>query len=391
MAVPKEFWEEFGVSIDDIIDKEAELKERICRTLAHKLENLSEDYFQRVKGTFKIAGDSFPEVLQALYSHSQDDFTELYALAVFAKEINPDIINDVAAGILDATFVRRIIDGTIDSAVVLFQLLKTNPESLRQIYYENLIQRSSMRKFVCEPEIMNPVSLKDITSKKIGRLLLAFEKKSKVKLRRPTKLWWFENNENSTKIIFRREKNARSQLKLVEKNVFHKTGDEKIFIVSDAGNSLEILSRREPKRTIKIAEFIMYNLTGRKVKYFEVINRFNSDKVDEFISRLTSNQIMNVELLSIKVKNIPLTNAPTIELQCPECLVPSIQDLEQNHNLFIVTQSADILSLKIKFDGRVYILKTRAEGNEIEFTSDNKNLRDVDKQRISDFLVEQLG
>lgn len=391
MAVPKEFWEEFGVSIDDIIDREAELKEGICRTLAHKFENLSKDYFQQVKDTFEIVGDSFPEILQSLYSRSKDEFTELFALAVFAeKKINPEIIYDIGAGILDANSVRRIVDGTIDSTVVLFLLLKTNPESLRRIYYEYLIQRSPMRKFVCEQEIVNPLSLKDVTSKKMGRLLRAFEKKSKAKLRRPIKMWWFDNNDKTARIVFRREKNARSQLKLVEKNVFHKTGDEKIFIVSDGGNALEIFSRREPKRTVKIAEFIIFNLTGRKVKYLEVISRFNSDKVDEFISRLTSNDIKNAELLSIKVKNIPLTNSPTIEMQCPECLVPSLKDLEDNHNLSIVTQSADILGLKIKLDGRVYILKTRAEGNEIEFTSDNKNLRDIDKQRISEFLAEQL-
>jgi hypothetical protein len=65
MTVSTEFWESLGISIDDIVDKEAEMKEGICRRLAHKLEKVSEDYFQLVKDTFKTSGDSFQEILRA--------------------------------------------------------------------------------------------------------------------------------------------------------------------------------------------------------------------------------------------------------------------------------------------------------------------------------------
>jgi hypothetical protein len=150
-------------------------------------------------------------------------------------------------------------------------------------------------------------------------------------------------------------------------------------------------SRREPKRTVKIAEFIVRKLTGQKVKYVEVINQYDSIKVDEFINRLKSNEIGNAKLLSIKVRNAPLANSPMIELQCSECLVPTMKDLEENHNLSLATRSADVLSLRIQLDGRAYSLKTRVEGNEIEFISDNRNLPDLDKQKISQFLTEQIG
>jgi hypothetical protein len=248
-----------------------------------------------------------------------------------------------------------------------------------------------LKKFVCEPKLSGHLALNRFSSKKIESLLQEFERTRRAKRSRPVKLWWFHSDDEKGRIVFRREKNARSQLKLVRRNIFHKTGDEKIFIFSDHGNVLEMCSRREPKRTVKIAEFIVRKLTGQKVKYAEVINQYDSTRVDEFINRLKSNKIGNAKLLSIKVRNAPLVNSPMIELQCSECLVPTMKDLEEHHNLSLATRSADILSLRIQLDGRAYGLKTRVEGNEIEFISDNRNLPDLDKQRISQFLAEQIG
>jgi len=392
MTVSTEFWESLGISIDDIVDKETEMKEGICRRLAHKLEKLSEDYFQLVKDTFKTSGDSFPEILQSLYSSSRDEFIELFALAEFAeKKINPEIIYEVASGKLTGGIARRNSEKTVDSVAVLLPLLKSNPESIRKIYYDYLTQRSAMKKFISEPRLSNPLTLSRFSSKKIESLLQEFERTRRAKQKRPVKLWWFDNDDEKGRVVFRREKNARSQLKLVGRNVFHKTGDEKIFIFREHGNVLEMCSRREPKLTVKIAEFILRKLTRQNVKYVEVINHYDSAKVDEFINRLKLDEIENAKLLSVRIRNAPLVNSPMVELQCSECLVPTIKDLEENHNLSLITRSADILSLRIQFDGRAYNLKTRVEGNEIEFISDNKNLRDLDKQKISQFLTEQIS
>jgi hypothetical protein len=392
MAVSKEFWESLGISIDDIVDKEVELEEKICQRLAHKLESLSEDYFQIVKDTYKIDGDSLVEIARSLYSSSRPEFIDLFALAVFAeKGINPKIVYEVGSKRLKDALARRISDRTIDSDAVLLPLLKTDPECLRQVYYEYLIQRSSFKRYVCEPRLANPLNLKRVSFKKMENLLQTFEKKRRIRLRRPIKLWWFDSDDEKGRIVFRREKNARTHLKLVAKNVFQKTGDEKIFIMRDGGNVLEIYSRREPRRTVKIAEFIIYSLTGQSIRYSEVINRFGSARVDDFINRLKSNGIVNASLLSVKVRNVPLANSPMMELQCSECVVPAIKELEEKHSLTIATRSADILGLRIKLDGRIFNLKTKVEGSDIEILSDNKNLRDPDKQKISQFLTEQIG
>jgi hypothetical protein len=392
MANSKEFWESLGVPVDDITEKQTELGERIFQRLARKLENLSGDYFQIVKETFKIDGTSLTAILQALYSSSKPEFLDLFALAMFAeKKVNPEIIYEVASGIMKGSLARRISERTIDSTAVLLPLFKTHPEAIRQIYYEHLLQRSSLKRFVCEPRLSQSLNLNSIDFKKIENLLQMFEKHRSAKLRRPIKLWWFDKDDEKGRIVFRREKNARSELKLVKKNVFQKTGDEKIFVIRDGGSVLEMCSRREPKRTVKVAEFIINKLTGQKVKFLEVFNSYDSEKVSEFITRLKSGEIENASLLSIKVRNVPLTNSPIMELQCSECLVPAIQDLEDNHNLSIMDRAEDILGLRIRLEGRSYNLKTRIEGNEIEIISDNKNLRDPDKQKISKFLAEQIG
>jgi hypothetical protein len=253
------------------------------------------------------------------------------------------------------------------------------------------LQCVTLRKFVCEPEITKPLPLKDIDYAKMDAVLQEFEKRRRAKLRRPVKLWWFDTVGDNGRIVFRREKNARSKLKLVERNEFRKTGDEKVFIFKKGGNALEICSPRELKRTLKVAEFIIHKLTRQDVVYHEVINSYKIAMVDEFVRRLVSSEIKDVTLLSIKVRNVPLANSPIMELQCSESVVPAVEDLEENHGLFLVTRSADILSLRIQLEGRAYTLKSRLEGDEIELLSDNRNLRDSDKDRLSQFLTEQIG
>jgi hypothetical protein len=161
--------------------------------------------------------------------------------------------------------------------------------------------------------------------------------------------------------------------------------------LSEGGNVLELCSRREPKRTVKIAEFIVKSLTGQTAKYSEVINSFDMVDVEEFINRLGSNAIKDTELLSIRVRNVPLANSPTVELECSECIVPAINQLQHTYRLPIMKQPADIVSLRLRFDGRSYSLKLRGDGSKIEFVSDNKNLRDNDKQNLSRFLSENIS
>jgi hypothetical protein len=393
MTLPNEYWESLGISIEDITDREAQLKGKICRRLANKLEKLSEDCLPELRRTYKVRGKSLLEALQFLYHRSKDEFRELFALAVFAeRKINPEIIYSIASRKLnDSSLSRRISDKTIDSLTLLLILLKDDPQNLRQIYYDYLTQRSTFKKFVCEPRLSDRMVLNRFGFEKIESLLQEFETTRSYKQNRPVKLWWFDSDDEKGRIVFRREKSARSELRLVRRNEFHKTGDEKIFLFSDYGNVLDVFSRREPSRTVKIAEFIVRKLTGQKARYHEVINQYDSVKVDEFIDRLITGKIGNAKLLSIKVRNVPLVNSPMIELACSESLMPTLKDLEENHDLNLMTRSADVLSLRIQVDGRAYSLRTRAEGNEIEFITDNRNLLDTEKGKISEFLTEQIG
>jgi len=387
-----DFWESLGVSIEDILDKKNELgDDQICQRLAHKLENLSVDFFPTVKSVFNIEGNSLVDVLQSLYAASKPDFIDLFALATFAeKKINPDIVYEVASKNLQGDWARRIADKTVESIALLLPIFKNNRDGLCQIYYEYLIQRAPMRKYVNEPPLQKEAPLNGLTNDKISAMIKQFEKAKSPKQQRPIKLWWFDKKDGKMRVIFRREKGARSQLKLVERNVFQKTGDEKIFIISNAGNALEMYSAREPKRTKKIAEWIMTKVTGQDVKYSELIDSYDSSKLEGFINRLKGNHIKDTELLAIKVKNAPLINSPMIEIECSECVVPALDALKTTHKLPLINRPADILQLKIRFNQRTYQLKTRVQGSQIELISDNRNLRDFDKEKLSKMLREQI-
>jgi hypothetical protein len=392
MPNTKDFWESLGVSIEDIIDKKNDLSDaQMCQKLAHKLESLSVDFFPTIKFAFNLEGNSLVEILQGIYLTSKSDFIDLFALAIFAeKKFNPDIIYEVASKALHGELARRAADKTIDPMALLLPLFKTEQNNLRQIYYEYLIQRAPMKKYVNELTVQYSVQLNGLTHDKISGLIEEFEKKKSSKQQRPIKLWWFDKKEDNIRVVFRREKGARSQIKFVERNVFQKTGDEKIFIISEKGNVLEMYSVREPKRTKKIAEWIMTKLTGQDIRYSEIINNYALSKVEDFINRLNLNQIQDVELLAIKVRNAPLIKSPTIEIECSECVTPAIDALKNEHRLPILSRPSDIMQFKIRYDQRVYQIKTRIQGNQIELISDNRNLRDFEKEKLSKMLREQI-
>jgi hypothetical protein len=392
MPASKGLWEELGISIGDILAKQAEIQAKIVHNLAGKLENLSPEFLPFIKTAFGISGNSIEEILEILYAKSMPDFVDLYALAIFAdRGIDPEIVYSVAKGKLQDELERRIENRSVDSSVVLLPLLKADEKSIRKIHYAYIIQRSASKRYVSEPAIAKPLEPEKVDFKTIESLLKAFETKKAAKNRRPVKLWWFDTSNGAITVIFRREKKGSTQIKLVERNLFQKTGDEKIFLIIDGGNVLELHSRREPKRTLRLAEYIMGQLTGNKVTYAESLNAYESTKFATFVTKLCSNGVPNTELMSLRVKNVPLPNSPTMELESSDCLVPAINELEDVHNLSLMRPPHDVVGLRIKVNGCYYNIKTRVQGNLIELVLDNRNLSDEEKQTLKQLLFEQLS
>ena len=248
----RDFWESFGISLDDIYEQYSKKKGKISNTLANKLESQSKDWSEIVTQTYGVKGDNLKGIVASLYKKSKSDFIDLFALSKFAHaKINPTIIYDFADKNLKGKLHERAANKTVDSAPILLPLWKQNPKILENIFYEFLIQRSSVRKFENEKPIHHKISIKNLTFETISSYLQEYENSRKVNSRREIKLWWFAKDSNRIKLMFRREKGARSSLKLVERNAFLKTGDEKILVLSEDGKSLQIVTRREPKSTFE--------------------------------------------------------------------------------------------------------------------------------------------
>lgn len=225
--------------------------------------------------------------------------------------------------------------------------------------------------------------------KKIDSLLKEFEEKSKAKVKLQTKLWRYKTDGINALIVFRKEKRLRSKLSKVDKNEYHKTGNQKILLFKDGGNVLQVCSKE--KRIVKIAEFLVYKLTKQRIKYNELISQYKITKVKEFIDNLRSKKIENCSLLSVREQNVALENSPTFELFCEDDAVPALDDLNKNHGLSLLENIAELLSLRIRLDERAYTLRTMTEGDLITFLLDNRNLREEDKDKLSLFLEKQMS
>ena len=389
MPAPKGFWEELGIPIEDLLAKQTEAES--VQNLATKLQSLSEEFLATIKDAFTLPGTSLLESLWTLRSQFLADFNDLYALAVFAERtIDPEIIYRVATGKFQGNLNDRILSRTIDEAIVLFSLLCINLENIRKIYYDNEIQQSTSKRYVSEHSLHTPIDIEKVDSKTIESLLRAHELKKTAKNRRPIKLWWFDKSDGVLTVVFRREKKGSTEIKLVARNIFTRTGDEKVFKIAVDGNSLELFSKHEPKRTIQLIEYMVGQLTGKVVRYGIDNSLKEPEKVSNFILRLCSNDVPNTKLLNIRVKNAPLPNSPTIELDCTECLVPALNELNEAHGLSLIRPPQDLISLTIERNGKSYRLKSRTKDGKIALNFDNRNLRGSDKEQLKQFLDEQL-
>lgn len=391
MPLQREFWESLGVPIEDLIENETKLDD-VRKRLTHKMEALFGDCNSLVKKYYGIAGNSLLETISALFSSSKDNFREVYALVTYSEnKTNSDFIYEAAAAMqLKGPISKQIAEKTINSRSLLLPLLKTNQDTLYDIHYAHILQCKPVRKFEPDNKLITLLPLKNIDSNHIDSILIAFEKKSKAKVKRQTKLWRYKQDGTAALIVFRREKRLRSKLNKVDKNEYHITGDQKILLFKNGGNTLEICSLRE-KRSVKIAEFIVYELTKQHIKYQEIICQYEISKVKEFIDDLIANKIENSSLLSVRVQNVALENSPTMELFCEDDVVPALEDLNKNHGLELLEKTEEILNIRIRLDERPYTLRTRVKGNEMKFILDNRNIREEEKDKLSLFLKEQMS
>lgn len=395
MPLDRQYWESLDVSVDDIVENETKL-DAVHERLTNKLNKLSTDFFPLIKHYYSIQGSTLKDVMLNLFNSSLDCFREVYAVATFGEsQLNSETICKIAKEKLKGEAIEgQVNNGELDATALLIPLYKKAPQTLFDIHYDSMIQRKSTNKFEAKNKITVPLPFATLNEKKLNAILQDFEKdriKMNKQQERQIRLWWFKLKEDGALVVFRREKRARSEISKVDKNEFLKTGDQKVLIFREGGNSLEISQTRELMGTARIAEYIAKKLSRQTTKYDLVISDFEAKKVDSFLEKLFSGKIKDCSLLSIKARNVvDLKNTPTLELSSEDDLLLSLEDLEE-HGISLRKSSYDVLNLRIKLVDRQYTLRTALQDGKIKFLLDNRHIKEQEKDTLLTFLKQQIG
>jgi hypothetical protein len=396
MPLDREFWESLDVSIEDIIENETKL-DSVQDRLTNKLNKISTDFFPLIKHYYSVQGSTLKDVMQSLFNSSLDNFREVYAIATFGEsQLNSEMIYEIAKQRLKGEPIEgQIKSGKIDATALLIPLYKKDPQTFFDIHYASIIVRKASNRFEIQSKLTAPMPFKTLNGEKLNAILQDFEndriEKNKQQNKRLIKLWWFKLNEDGALVVFRREKRARSEINKVDKNEFLKTGDQKVLIFKDGGNSLEISQASELMATAKIAEYIAKKLSRQTVKYDLVISDFEPKDVDNFLEKLFAGNVKDCALLSLKARNVvDLKNTPTLELSSEDNLLPSLEDLEE-HGVSLRKSCYDVLNLRIKLVDRQYTLRTALQDGKIKFLLDNRHIKELEKDTLRTFLKQQIG
>lgn len=389
MPLNRLYWESLDVSIDDIIENETKLSD-VQERLEHKLEDTFGACHNLIKNNYNISGRTLYDSLTHLFIHSRDDFRELYALAVYSEnKVNSDFILQLANKSLKTGMGEQIVQQTGSVRSLLLPVYKANPDLLKDVHYAHILQCKPVREFRLHNDLVSSLPFNTLNEQKIDEILEEFEEKSKTKIKLPSKVWRYKTDGKTALIVFRREKRLRSKLSKVEKNEYHKTGNQKIILFKNGGNSLEICSKDQ--KTVKISQFIVYKMTNQKIKYDEIISQYELKKVKQFIDDVVAKRVEDCLLQSIRIQNVALKNSsPTIELFCDDDLAPVLADLSTNNGLPLLDKIEELLSFRIKLRDRMYTIRTIISENLVTFLLDNRNIGEENKNALLVFLEEHL-
>ncbi len=392
MPLDKEYWESLDVCVADIIEDENRLPS-VEEHVANKLESafgncnsLIKEYYDDAKGSY------LSNTVSSLYIHNKADFRELYALAKYSEnKRNSRIIEEVTAKHLKHSNLQQVLRQTKRTQSLLLPLFKKNPDALYDIHYAHILQSKRAKQYDLVKRLDEPISFELLLDKdKIDVILKEIEDKSNAKVKLQTKVWRYKPTEESTLIVFRKEKKQRSENPTVDKNEFHKSGVQKIISFRDGGSILLVSSK--DKKTVKIAEYIVYKVTNQRLRYEQHLNQCELQKFKGFIDNLASYKIKDCSLTSVRVQNVGLKHSsPTIEVFCDEDAVPAINDLDKDHTLSLLDKPEEFLGFKIILNENPYSIRTIINGSIVTFSTDNRNIREENKDELSKFFDKHLG
>ena len=331
--------------------------------------------------------------LKITYGVNRSEFDLIYRLASFAESVrNPKIVHDIALAHLDIETKKKIDLAKTDPIVLLLPLIKKDANLLKRIYYELLLQSSNLKHYETSVNITKPV-FQGLTFEVLSAAITKFGSRTKASAKRLPILWWFETNKQRTVIVYRRERKARSSVKLASKNEFVKTADVKIAVFVDNGNTLQFHSKSEKKGSLEIMELVVSQLAKTDVKYEETLITAEPQKLSKFLFTLINTGLSGLQLNGIGVRNVPITDSPVmyISTSTGKPINLSIEDLRKRHNLDILKDPNNIQRLTLLIDGKNYMLGLSHRDDGITVSYDSKNCSDENREKLVKLLCTHLS
>jgi len=379
-----QYWEDLDISIKDISDDDAQIQSRIIDKLAKRLD-VDKGWGKVIK--IVLATNAAPRtVLAELYANDKKGFYNIYAVVKFAENIitNKSLLGDLANTVLTDGY-RETLNLRLDTpAPLAFPLFLTNPEYLIDVYCKDTIKQSNLRVYTCESASEDNIIQLGFDKTRIQGILNDFEASKRKNQRRRNRAWWVLADNNKFIVFFRREKKGRTAVRRVDKNRFMKTADRKVFIFSKGGKQLELHSNREPKRAIKIANYIASRVYNQNIEYSEKIVQVPQAHITGFITAIKQSR---VQVLEIRVINAPLDGSPAINLRSSggSPVNNAITQLDRKQ-INLISDPTKIKNARIKINNKVFNLKFEHQRDGVKITCNNKGYGEDEKRSVAEFF-----
>ena len=373
-------WQDIDVDIKQI-NEDVELKgEKIIQKLWNVIQSsdCADDWINVIKKVYNI--NDVEQFLNKIYYTNKLEFINLYCCYKFSiSVINANIIRNMA--IIKLTDNGYKIDEDGNPSPYILPLFKERKETLTDIYYEDLIRTSLFQPYSCITKINKPIDPLKKNSESIQKILNRFENAKKTTPKRKSKVWWVTSDDNSINIFFRREKKGHSSIRQLAHNNFLKTADFKIIKFSNNCKRVEIYAK-EIGKTIEIAEYVATLLISESVEYGEEVTKVNISTMEKFAKDAQASN--KIEVLDIKIRNVPLTNSPLLELRTLNGLPinNALKELKETHKMNILYDTINIQSAIVKLNNITYNVSFKPNGSTITIFCTNKGYSLEDKELL---------
>jgi hypothetical protein len=384
-ADPK-FWENLEVSLKEVCEGITP-NEKCVKKLYNKLKE-SESWELAIKSQFGNHSDLL-STLSQLSAANSTLFFQIFAARIFADRIvDNDLITEKAKKTLVGKNKELLSLELDDPKCLVIPIFFTNHNAIVDLFYENLISKFNIKNFysVKKPVPKEPKSIANIDS--IDKLLKKYDNSKKKRIKRKNHVWWVIEEGDKLKIYFRREKRAATPIKVVSHNEFIKTADSKILIFSDNGKRLDAYLGREPKRTLEIANFLAQQLYDPQIVYEEKVMEYPKPLLEPFISAIKNGNEKFVQLLGIRVRNVPLDGSPIMEIRSSnnEPINKNIVHLEKDHNLLLLSDLSSLESATVLIDGTAFNLRFNEDPEKVVITCSNKGYNEEEKKKVEKYF-----